>query len=102
MPKSEQALLEQDAERDIGAELLQSVREMKAGQKSRVTQINISWTSQVRLKTELSQAAFAALLGVSVRTLQDWEQGRCEPSGAARILLKIADKHPDVLTELTV
>jgi putative transcriptional regulator len=100
MPKSEQELLKRDAERDIGAELLQSVREMKSGQKGRVTQIHASWISQVRLKKDLSQAEFAELLGVSVRTLQDWEQGRREPSGAAKTLLKIADRHPDVLTEL--
>ncbi len=43
------------------------------------------------LKTGLSQNAFAELLGVSVRTLQDWEQGRREPCGAAKTLLKIAE-----------
>lgn len=100
MPKSEQALWERDAERDLGAELLQSVHEMKTGQQGRVTRIPVSWIHQVRLKTALSQTAFAQLLGVSVRTLQDWEQGRREPSGAARTLLRIADKHPAVLTEL--
>lgn len=52
-----------------------------------------------RAHTGLSQAEFAKLLGVSKRTLQEWEQGRKEPSGAARVLLKIAIKHPDVFRE---
>jgi putative transcriptional regulator len=50
----------------------------------------------------LSQAAFAALRGVSVRTLQDWEQGRREPSGAAKTPFKVAERHPEVLQELVV
>lgn len=53
-----------------------------------------------RSRTGLSQAQFAALLGISVRTLHDWEQGRREPSGAARTLLKIASRHPEVLREV--
>lgn len=53
-----------------------------------------------RAKTGLSQSQFAALLGISVRTLHDWEQGRREPSGAARTLLKIASLHPEVLREV--
>ncbi|MGH8607428.1 MAG: helix-turn-helix domain-containing protein, partial [Gammaproteobacteria bacterium] len=48
----------------------------------------------------VSEVARAALLGVSVRTLQDWEQGRRKPSGAAKTLLKIAERHPEVLQEL--
>jgi putative transcriptional regulator len=48
----------------------------------------------------LSQSAFAALLGVSVRTLQDWEQGRRKPSGAAKTLIKVAELHPEALQEL--
>ncbi len=53
-----------------------------------------------RAATGLSQAAFASLLGVSVRTLQEWEQGRKAPSGAAATLLKVAARHPHVLKEL--
>jgi putative transcriptional regulator len=53
-----------------------------------------------RAATGLSQAPFARLLGVSVRTLQEWEQGRKRPSGAAATLLKVATRHPEVLQEL--
>ena len=69
-----------EAKRDLADELLQSVREMKAGQVAVVT----SPVVEARKKTGLSQSQFAALIGVSVRTLQGWEQGRKQPSGAAR------------------
>ena len=84
--------------RDIGAEILQGMRELKQGKTGRV--INIPPVAEVRQKTGLSQSKFAALLGVSVRTLQDWEQGRRAPSGAARTLLLIADKNPLALLEV--
>lgn len=54
----------------------------------------------VRKRTGLPQAAFAKLLGVSVRTLQEWEQGRRAPSGAARTLLLIAAKNPRALLDV--
>lgn len=107
MPKlSESELLARDAERDLNAELLESAREMKAGQLGRVSVITRdgrvieSPVAKVRMMSRLSQAQFAALLGVSVRTLQEWEQGRREPSGAARTLLRLAEKHPEMLREL--
>lgn len=85
-----------EATRDLAAELLQSVREMKAGQVQFVT----SPVIEARKKTGLSQSQFAALLGVSVRTLQGWEQGRKQPSGAARTLLAIASTNPKALLEV--
>ena len=85
---------------DIGAELLSSVREMKAGIRARVRRPEVSEVAHARLVSGLSQTAFATLLGVSVRTLQDWEQGRREPSGAAKTLFKVAERHPEVLQEL--
>ena len=81
--------------RDIGAEILHGLREIKRGEIGRV--INVPDVAKTRKKTGLSQARFAQLLGVSVRTLQDWEQGRRAPSGAARTLLLIAAKNPQAL-----
>ena len=86
------------AKRNIGAEILEGLRELKRGETGRVT-ITPS-VSRVRDRTGLSQARFAQLLGVSVRTLQDWEQGRRAPSGAARTLLMVAAKHPKALLEV--
>ncbi len=89
-------------QRDLSADLLQSVREMKAGMRSRKHQPDLPKIVRARLSSGLSQSAFAALLGISIRTLQDWEQGRREPSGAAKTLIKIAERHPEVLQELAV
>ncbi len=93
---SEKALLARDAKRDLGAELLESVRQMKRG-KARVVYVP---AKAARGKTGLSQSQFAALLGVSVRTLQGWEQGRIQPSGAARTLLAITLRTPEALLNL--
>lgn len=92
-PLSAAALAAYEAKRDIGAELLQAVREMKSGK----GEIVYSAAIEARKKTGLSQSQFATLLGVSVRTLQGWEQGRKQPSGAARTLLNIARTNPKAL-----
>lgn len=84
--------------RNIGMEILEGLRQIKRGEYGRVT--TIPSVSDVREKTGLSQARFAQLLGVSVRTLQDWEQGRRAPSGAARTLLMVAAKNPRALLEV--
>lgn len=92
-PLTDAELEAYEAQRDLAAELLQSVREMKADQGRTV----FSPAIEARQKTGLSQAKFAALLGVSVRTLQGWEQGRKQPSGAARTLLAIAHANPKAI-----
>ena len=84
--------------RNIGLEILEGIREIRGGVHGRVT--NIPSVSAVRERTGLSQARFAQLLGVSVRTLQEWEQGRRAPSGAARTLLLVAQKNPRALLEV--
>lgn len=86
------------AKRNIGLEILQGLREIKRGDYGRVS--TVPSVAGIREKTGLSQARFAQLLGVSVRTLQDWEQGRRAPSGAAKTLLMIADKNPRALLEV--
>jgi putative transcriptional regulator len=86
------------AKRNIGQEILDGLRELKGGEYGRVT--NVPDVAGIREKTGLSQARFAALLGVSVRTLQDWEQGRRAPSGAARTLLMVADRNPRALLDV--
>jgi putative transcriptional regulator len=72
--------------------MLEGIREIKRGEHGRVTMVPS--VSSIREKTGLSQAVFARLLGVSLRTLQEWKQRRRGPSGAARTLLLVADKNP--------
>ncbi|WP_458130984.1 helix-turn-helix domain-containing protein [Pseudomonas sp. R3-41] len=81
-------------------DLLASVRQMKAGKAARKTEVTLSAAAEARAKVGVSQSAFAELLGVSLRTLQDWEQGRRRPAGAARTLLRIASQHPEALRDL--
>jgi putative transcriptional regulator len=81
-------------------DLLSSVRQMRRGEAARTTKVNVPEAAQARATVGMSQQEFADLLGVSPRTLQDWEQGRREPTGAARTLLKVAVKHPKVLRGL--
>jgi putative transcriptional regulator len=83
----------------LGLKLLQSVREMKAGRAARVTQVEPNEVVQARQNTGLSQAQFAEALSISKRTLQEWEQGRRSPSGAAQTLIRIAKNHPEVVRE---
>jgi len=81
-------------------DLLQSVRQMRSGKAARTTRVKIPDAAQARARVGMSQQQFAALLGVSARTLQDWEQGRREPTSAAKTLLRVAVSHPEVLVEL--
>jgi putative transcriptional regulator len=97
---SGKALAKFEAERDVWQEVLDGVREIKAGGGKRTKVDARSPVVRVRMKSGLSQAQFAAALGVSKRTLEQWEQGRRAPSGAAKQLLKIAERHPEVLLEV--
>jgi putative transcriptional regulator len=100
MPINEEELLKRDAERDIGEELLQAIRDIKAGTTGKTTAVEVTPVAEARLRAGLSQKEFAALLGVSLRTLQEWEQGRRQPSGAARSLIMIAIRYPEILKEV--
>lgn len=95
-PLNDEALAEYEASRDLAADLVQSIREMKAGQGKVVWPPSLT----VREQAGLSQAQFAALLGVSVDTLEDWEQGRGQPAGAARTLLAVASRNQNVLRDV--
>jgi putative transcriptional regulator len=97
LPMTDAQLAVWEAGRDLEAELLESVRQFKRGEGIVVYSPVIA----ARKNSGLSQSAFAQLLGVSVRTLQGWEQGRKQPSGAARTLITLAQRHPEILRELT-
>jgi putative transcriptional regulator len=124
---TDKELKERDAKRNIGAELLQSVRDLRAGRWGRKTTIETLPDGTVRRRTELpngkvekeeiligarwellaarsqsglSQTEFAHALGVSKRTLENWEQGRAEPTGPAKVLLKLVSRYPDTLKRL--
>ena len=93
------------SKRNIGAEILEEIEEVKQYNKGnvqlRTTALSEPSSPQViRMKLNMSQSDFAGLMGVSVRTLQDWEQGRREPQGPAVALLRIAEQHPEVFSEL--
>ncbi|SOB76469.1 putative transcriptional regulator [Marinobacter sp. LV10R510-11A] len=84
---------------ELGNKLLQSVKEMKAGKAARITEVEPNEVAEARSKTGLSQRQFADVLHISARTLQEWEQGRRKPSGAAKALIQIAFRHPEVIKE---
>ena len=120
-------LKKRDEGRNIGQELLAAAQEMTAGRWARKTTFDALPDGSVRRTVVLadgtlerqdvlvgpqwqllaarsasgmSQAQFAHATGVSVRTLQEWEQGRKKPSGAAQSLLKLVSRHPELLAEL--
>ena len=98
LTKRELAQLE--AGRDIWQEVLDGASEIKPGRGKRTSAEPRSPIVRARLTSGLTQAQFAALLGVSKRTLEQWEQGRRAPSGAAKTLIRVAVLHPEVLREI--
>jgi putative transcriptional regulator len=97
---TEKQIAKWEKTRNIGEEILQGIRDLKAGRAGRRFTVDSYAIVRAREKSGLTQAEFAKLLGVSVRTLQDWEQGRRELNAAAQTLIKVAEKHPKVLREL--
>ena len=84
---------------ELGLKLLESVRQMKARDFARTTEIKVNEVVEARQSTGMSQAEFASALSISKRTLQEWEQGRRAPSGAAQALIRIARMHPEIVRE---
>ena len=97
---TEKQLKKWEQSRDIGQEILQGIRDIKAGRTGRRYTTESYPIVRAREKSGLSQAKFAELLGVSIRTIQDWEQGRREPNAAAKTLIKVAELHPSVLRKI--
>jgi putative transcriptional regulator len=93
------ALARYEARRDVWQEVLDGVRQIKTGRGRRTAVEARSPVVRARMRAGLTQEQFAALLGVSRRTLEQWEQGRRQPSGAAKTLIRIAESHPEVLRE---
>lgn len=94
------------SERDIGQEILDGIREIKAYKKGELALRSHmlkepALPQVIRARLNLSQSAFAGLMGVSLRTVQDWEQGRRKPSGPAAALLRIAEQKPEIFIELS-
>lgn len=98
--------------KELFQQLVASVKQMKAIEAgrlkpSRVTRMESlvreggSYVAALRAQFGLSQAKFSALLGISVGTLQNWEQNRRQPEGPAKVLLRVAAAHPDVLLSVT-
>jgi putative transcriptional regulator len=99
---TERQLAKWEKRRNIGREIVDGIRDIKAGRVDRRFTVESYPIVRAREKSGLSQSRFAALLGVSVRTLQEWEQGRREPSAAAKTLIKVAEINPGVLRRIAV
>ena len=97
---TEKQLARWEKTRNVGEEILEGIRDITAGRIGRRYTVESYPIIRAREKSGLSQVQFAALLGVSVRTLQDWEQGRRAPSAAAKTLMKIAELHPRLLKKI--
>lgn len=90
---------------ELFAELVESVREggtilRDEAAPSRAFEVEVPSVKKIRESYDLSQAEFAALLGISVDTVQNWEQGRRSPAGPARVLLQVAAKHPEAVWDV--
>ena len=99
---SGKALEEDENKRDIWQEVLDSIKEIKAGGGKRYIIDPKTPAAKARLTAGLSQAKFAALLGVSKRTLEQWGHGRRTLSGAAKTLIQIAQLHPESLRDVVI
>ena len=91
-------------EKKLFDELVESIQEAGRVRKgllkpSRVFKYNSIDVKRIRKKLNVSQSQFAMMIGVSTSTLQNWEQGRREPVGPAKALLKVVEKNPRAVIE---
>ena len=91
--------------KELFADLVESVREMKAIEKgrkkpSRTFELPEPDARKIRVGFGLTQVAFARLIGIKVGTLRNWEQGRRSPEGSARVLLRVVAKHPEAVLDV--
>jgi putative transcriptional regulator len=94
------------SKRNIGQEILEGIQDIKAHTAGKKTLRTHTFTQPappqvIRAKLKLSQSAFADLMGASLRTVQDWEQGRRKPSGPAVALLRIVEQKPEIFSDLS-
>jgi len=98
--------------KDLFEQLVESVKQMKAIEAGRLKRARVTRiedlvegatpdVAALRARFKLSQAKFARLLGISMSTLQNWEQNRRRPEGPAKILLRVAASHPEALLSVT-
>lgn len=86
--------------RNIGTEILEAIQDIKHGKGKKKIISSFEDVKGIRDELHLSQTAFSSLMGISIRTLQEWEQGRRKPRGSAVSLLRIAHKHPEAFIDL--
>ena len=92
---------------ELFQELLESVRQGAAilkgdlapGRTFAASELDVPDVAEVRKQLGLSQPKMAALMGISVGTLRNWEQGRRRPEGPARTLLRVAARHPEAVLD---
>ena len=88
--------------KELFEELLESVKQGAAIMKPlRSVEFPESEVQKIREQYGLSQDKFASLMGISVATLRNWEQGRRKPEGADRVLLRVAAAHPEAILDIT-
>jgi len=83
--------------RDLEAELLASIGHIESGQYQELKTVQVPYPTSVRLKLGVSQGEFARLLCVPKRTIQEWEQERRKPTGAAMALLRVVESAPEIV-----
>jgi len=86
-----------EKERDLEAELLASIDHIENGQYQELKTVQVPYPTSVRLKLGVSQGEFARLLCVPKRTIQEWEQERRKPTGAAMALLRVVESAPEIV-----